>query len=149
MYCSTSPYLLHLSHAHLSCSSSNTAGTQVPLPGMFFPSQPTGLFTQPSDSNVTSGKPSLATFQTSHPHSQLSFPAQTLNATRAYTFSHITFPSPPTEICFDLHFNLFLAYPLKFIQQTQSAYHMLCTILVTWGREKISPFVNLISQWEQ
>lgn len=57
----------------------NMAGTLVALPGMLFPREPYGLFTQPSDSNVTSsGRPSLATFQTSRPHSQFPFPAQNL-----------------------------------------------------------------------
>lgn len=46
------------------------AGTLVPLPGMLFPREPYGVFTQPSNSNVASSRrPSLATFQKSlHNH---------------------------------------------------------------------------------
>lgn len=117
-------------------NSANVAVTPVPLTGMLSPDSPT----RPRDSNVTSpGRPSLATFQTSHPHSQFPFLAQSLKLNWSPYFLP-TLPSPaPPEICFSSPFNLVPAYPFKVIQQTQSAYCILCTILVSRGhRQNIS-----------
>jgi len=98
-------------------SSSNMAGTLVPLPGMLFPREPYGLFTQPRNSNAaSSGRPSLATFQKSLHNHNSPFLHRTLHSSEFILYPHITsittnrdlliLQSPLksiSSICFEIH----------------------------------------------
>lgn len=95
-------------------SSSIMAGTLVPLPGMLFPREPYGLFTQPSNSNAaSSGRPHFRSLSTItiplpciEPYTQSEFILYP-HITSITTNRDLLIPQSPlksiSSICFEIH----------------------------------------------